>query len=242
MATTDKPSSLGHLPGEKWAFDDSVTTVFDDMLERSIPQYPVMRQLTTELAIGYVQPKTDIVDLGSSRGEALAPLITKFGAYNRFVAVEVSPPMLDTLRSRFKGLIDAGVVEVRSDDLRADFPPVRASVMLSVLTLMFTPINYRLRIIQDIYDHLLPGGAFLLVEKVLADSARLDTYFQQRYHQMKREAGYSWDEIERKRLALEGVQVPVTAHWNEELLKNAGFRQVDCYWRWLNFAGWIAVK
>lgn len=25
-------------------------------------------------------------------------------------------------------------------------------------------------------------------------------------------------------------------------LKNSGFNQVDCFWRWMNFAGWIAIK
>jgi tRNA (cmo5U34)-methyltransferase len=43
-------------------------------------------------------------------------------------------------------------------------------------------------------------------------------------------------------LALEGVLVPVTAAWNEQLLKGAGFSQVECFWRWMNFAGWVAVK
>ena len=50
------------------------------------------------------------------------------------------------------------------------------------------------------------------------------------------------DDIDRKALSLEGVLVPVTAKWNEELLQMAGFRQVDCFWRWMNFAGWIAIK
>jgi tRNA (cmo5U34)-methyltransferase len=36
--------------------------------------------------------------------------------------------------------------------------------------------------------------------------------------------------------------VPVTAAWNEDLLQQAGFRHVECFWRWLNFGGWIAVK
>ena len=50
------------------------------------------------------------------------------------------------------------------------------------------------------------------------------------------------EEINRKRFALEGVLVPVTARWNEELLNGAGFRQVDSIWRWMNFAGWVAIK
>lgn len=30
--------------------------------------------------------------------------------------------------------------------------------------------------------------------------------------------------------------------WNEEMLQMVGFREVDCFWRWGNFAGWLAVK
>jgi tRNA (cmo5U34)-methyltransferase len=43
-------------------------------------------------------------------------------------------------------------------------------------------------------------------------------------------------------MSLEGVLVPVTARWNEELLHQEGFASVDCFWRHLNFAGWVAVK
>ena len=56
------------------------------------------------------------------------------------------------------------------------------------------------------------------------------------------ENGYSAEEIERKRLSLEGVLVPVTARMNEDLLRSAGFDQVDCFWRWANFAGWLAIR
>mgnify|MGYP001601651293 CR=1 FL=1 len=62
------------------------------------------------------------------------------------------------------------------------------------------------------------------------------------YHELKERHGYSREEIDRKRLALEGVLVPVTARWNEDMLRRAGFREVDCVWRWMNFAGWGAVK
>jgi len=62
------------------------------------------------------------------------------------------------------------------------------------------------------------------------------------YYDLKKSNGYSQEDIDRKRLSLEGVLVPVTAKWNEELLKNAGFSEVDCFWRHLSFAGWVAVK
>jgi tRNA (cmo5U34)-methyltransferase len=46
-------------PGEKWGFDADVTRVFDDMLQRSIPQYDVMRNACVDLGSLYVQPDTE---------------------------------------------------------------------------------------------------------------------------------------------------------------------------------------
>ena len=99
--------------------------------------------------------------------------VDTFGATNRFVGVEVSPPMLAACRARFAGYIEAGVVDIRALDLRQDYPPVQAGVTLGVLTLQFTPIEYRQRIVQNIYDGLLPGGALILVEKVLGAAPSL---------------------------------------------------------------------
>jgi tRNA (cmo5U34)-methyltransferase len=230
------------VPEGRWTFDAEVVQVFDNMLARSIPQYEVMRRASFDMACRYVQPKTAIVDLGCARGEALAPLVDRFGAANRFLGVEVSPPMLEAARLRFQGYIDCGVVEIRAIDLRREYPPVQASVTLSILTLQFTPIEYRQKILREVWKHTLPGGAFLLVEKVLGATAELDRLMVDTYHHLKSANGYNREEIERKRLSLEGVLVPVTARWNEELLLMAGFRQVDCFWRWMNFAGWVAVK
>jgi tRNA (cmo5U34)-methyltransferase len=229
------------MPGDKWAFDESVTHVFDDMLARSIPQYDVMRSLVFDLASLFVQPQTDIVDLGCSRGESLSPFLDRYGAHNRYCGVEVSQPMLDAARDRFASW-PSTVVRLLDLDLRRDYPPVSASVTLSVLTLMFIPINYRQRIVQSVYDTTLPGGVFVLVEKLIGSSAATDQLLTDRYHRLKADNGYSHEEIQRKALALEGVQVPVTARWNEDLLHEAGFAHVECIWRWCNFAAWIAIK
>lgn len=230
------------LAKEKWEFDKEVTECFDDMLERSIPQYPVMRQAVTELAMKYVQEKTTILDLGASKGEAVEPLIRKFGAHNHFILVEKSEPMYLACRKRFEGLINVNVVSVRNTDLRFEFPKCKASVILSVLTLMFIPVNYRQNIIRKCYENLEPGGALIFVEKILGNSAELDQIMIEVYHNLKAGNGYDQEKILRKALSLEGVLVPLTAKWNEMMLHEAGFRYVDSFWRWMNFAGWIAIK
>jgi tRNA (cmo5U34)-methyltransferase len=212
------------------------------MLRRSIPQYDVMRRAVFDVGRRFVAPKTDVVDLGCSRGEALAPFVREFGAFNRFVGVEVSAPMADAASERFAGLIGQGVVSIRRDDLRETYPFVRASLTLAVLTFQFVPIEYRLRVVRDAFKATAPGGALVVVEKVLGSTADLDALQVELYLAMKAEHGYSAEAIDRKRHSLEGVLVPVTADWNVQMLRSAGFAEVDCFWRWMNFAGWVAVK
>jgi tRNA (cmo5U34)-methyltransferase len=229
-------------PQGRWAFDEAVTAAFDDMLSRSIPQYEVMRSATFAVGSRFVVPGADVVDLGCSRGEGLAPFVERFGAQNRFVGVEVSPPMLAAARERFAAWAPSGVVEIRDCDLRRAYPPVSACLTLAVLTLQFTPIEHRSRIVREVYRHTRAGGALVLVEKVLGGSAEADALLVELYHALKAANGYAAEAIERKRLSLEGVLVPVTARWNEDLLTSAGFRHVECFWRYLNFAAWVAIR
>lgn len=224
------------LPSGKWVFDKAVTDVFDDMLERSIPDYAGMRRTTTELAVRFAQPKTALVDLGCSRGAAIKPIFQELENSLSYFGIEVSEPM------RQAAILELPYATILDTDLRHDYPPVRASVTLAVLTLQFIPIEYRQDIIQRVYDSTTKGGAFLLVEKVLGGDSFSNQLLIDTYLARKGENGYTAEQIARKRESLEGVLVPVTADWNAEMLRTAGFSHVECYWRHLNFGAWIGIK
>lgn len=230
----------------QWAFDERVTDQFDEMLSRSVPLHDLMRRACFDVGRQHVETGgvgAEVVDLGCSRGEAVKLFLDNYGAVLRYEMIEASRPMFDATCSRYRSWIDSGVMRVWNKDLREFYPQVAsASLTLSVLTLMFTPIEHRQRLVRKVFKTTRPGGAFILVEKVLGSTAEIDGEFQIAYRELKKANGYSTEEIERKRLALEGKLVPVTAHWNEELLKSAGFQHVDCFWRWCNFAAWIAIK
>ncbi len=230
----------GRVPGVKWAFDAGVADVFDDMLARSIPQHDVMRDAVTQVGMKFLKSETHIVDLGCSRGNALAPFVEANPGFDlHFFGLEMSEPMIAAARARFAGKTN---VVIRKHDLRDGLPPFRASLILSVLTLQFVPINYRQGILSRCRESLVDGGALVLVEKVLGETSTIDRHMVEIYHALKSANGYSPDQIERKKLSLEGVLVPLTARFDEELLRSAGFSKVDCFWRWMNFAGWVAVK
>ena len=231
------------IPHGKWQFDQEVTNCFDEMLERSIPAYSDMRELVKRIGKRYVKRKTAIVDLGCSTGEAILPFIHDFGCQNTYKLYDVSEPMLEASREKFRNWINEGYVTVESFDIRQGLPEhMYTSLVLSVLTLQFTPIEYRQKIIRSIYDSLEPGGALILVEKVLGSNYSIDRMLVDEYYRIKSDNAYTQEQISAKRKSLEGVLVPITAKWNEEMLKDTGFKDIDCFWRYLNFAGWVAVK
>lgn len=230
------------LARDKWIFDESVTNAFPDMLERSIPQYEVMRKIVFDVGRKFVRENTAIVDLGCSRGDALAPFVDEFKWQNYYTGVEVSAPMRETATKRFTASPYTAHVEIINCDLRTAYPPTRASLTLCILTAMFIPIERRHELFTKIFDHTNTGGAVVLVEKILGEGSANDAIFTDLYYKMKSGNDYTQEQIERKRLSLEGVLVPLTAKWNEEMLHWSGFRRVECFWRWMNFAAWIGVR
>jgi len=235
-----KPADNLIPAADKWAFDENVTAVFEAMLENSIPGYADMRQWVTRFASRFI-PEQDglVIDIGSSRGDAIAPLLAAHPGC-RFRAVEVAEPMRKAMQARFGGQ----PVSIRGDDLRYEHSvfEVPSDVVLSVLTLMFIPIEYRTRVVDCIYRSLKPGGAFLLVEKTIQQDPLMDEVFNEQYYRFKADNGYTAEAIYRKKLSLEGVLVPLTQQWNEDTLRAAGFQHVQVFWRAANFCGLLAVK
>jgi len=235
----------------KWEFDESVANCFEDMLERSIPQYDVMRtsvaSLTAKmLSLPDMKKQTaTILDIGCSDGLMIEKILQHLPSNisSRIVGIDVSEPMLTKAKHRLLDDVIDGRVKIEKCDLRTDFPSSVFDVITSVLSIQFTPIEHRQHIIQSVYDSLSSyNGAFIMVEKVLGNTDKLNKLFVGSYYDMKENNGYTSEQIDRKRLSLEGVLVPVTNDWNIDLLKQAGFRHVDVFWRWMNFVGYIAIK
>ena len=161
--------------------------------------------------------------------------------------------MLEAASRRFDGM---NYIDIKKYDLRDGIneqsldpellyePPLDESTTLitAVLTMMFVPVDTRLKLLSDIYALLSDGGAFIMVEKMLGEGSAIDELLVGEYYRHKADMGYSNDDIERKRLSLQGVLVPSQPSTHIDNLKNLGFRHVDCFWRWMNFGGFIAIK
>ena len=71
----EDPAVDSIVPGDKWVFDDNVAKCFSDMLSKSIPAYEQMRTLTFNLGKNFLRPSRHVIDLGASRGDAIAPFV-----------------------------------------------------------------------------------------------------------------------------------------------------------------------
>lgn len=229
-------------PGADWSFNNDVAQVFHNMLRRSIPELEMMRNLVTMYGERYIQPGGTILDMGCSCGDSLLPFVKKHGTANRYVGIDRSEAMLAQAKQFFAKEIETGMVRFLLLDLEHTFPQIEACLMLSVLTMQFLPIEHRERCLRQAHTALVPGGALLLVEKIRGETPAEDEILTDLYYEFKNIQGYSWQAIERKKISLQNNMKPATIKRNVEMLYEAGFEQVNCFWRCLNFAAWVAVK
>lgn len=217
-------------------FDGDVAECFDDMLARSIPDYRTMRALTDRLGARYAGRGDAVLGIGTSLGRDIDSFALR-GC--EVVSCESSAPMYERQRKSFESFSN---VDVRLCDVTREYPAREFRLALAVLTLQFIRPEDRDLVVARTYEHLADGGAFIVVEKVLGETWELDAALSDEYYREKGANGYTSEQLESKREALAFVMQPYKASQNEAMLRSAGFRKVDCFWRHLNFAGWVAVK
>ncbi|MFC0318725.1 MULTISPECIES: carboxy-S-adenosyl-L-methionine synthase CmoA [Olivibacter] len=238
----DKIFEEKKLGGQDFKFGEKVVQVFDDMVSRSVPLYPEIQRMVAELAATYSMEGTDIYDMGCSTGTtflALDPIVPESVS---FVGIDNSQEMLDKCEQRFREKNIKRIYTLKYADLNGTVSVSNASIVIMCLTLQFVRPMNRQRMLESIFEGVIPGGCVLLVEKVLAEDSDFNRDFIDFYYQMKRRNDYSDLEIARKREALENVLVPYKTSENIAMLRQVGFSRCEIFFKWYNFVGIIAKK
>jgi tRNA (cmo5U34)-methyltransferase len=223
-------------------FGEKVASVFDDMLDRSVPFYQEIQRMIGELASDFAAEGTNVYDLGCSTGNTLLNLAASVGPKVRFIGVDYSEEMLKRCRQKMKENGVGQEYDLICADLNHGVNVQNASMVLMVLTLQFVRPLYRDKLVRTILEGLQENGCLILVEKVLGEDSVFNRHFIKYYYDLKKRHGYSEMEIAQKREALENVLVPYKLMENREMLMRAGFRYCDVFFKWYNFCGMIAVK
>ncbi|MBE9503280.1 MAG: carboxy-S-adenosyl-L-methionine synthase CmoA [Proteobacteria bacterium] len=226
----------------KFKFDEKVAGVFDDMLSRSVPFYSEVQQMVADLAGKYYIEGSKVYDLGCSTGNTIINLCKSIKDKNApFIGVDSSEPVINRAIEKIEGRGLSNRVDLVCSDI-LDLDLSDAGIVIMNFTLQFIPPHRRLALLKKIYAGLSKGGAFLLSEKVLENNPETSDLFIEKHYDFKREMGYSELEISKKREALEEVLIPFTMEEEFDLLKEAGFKNCSVFFKWFNFASFLAVK
>lgn len=235
--STDKVIQNG-----KWEFNSEVASCFDDMFSRSIPCYDSMREIQKRILTKYTgNGYVTLLDIGCANGCGV-PFIPNPQGRVDYHGIDLSEDMVNVAKSRYEKnpfmLFEVkDVMDVLTPSNRKVY-----DVIQSIFTIQFIPVEKRQRLFEQVYEHLARGGVFLFFEKVLGDDAYLEDSITDIYYDMKRDHGYTEEQIQGKRKSLENSLVPLKNEWNIQLLRESGFKHVQEVWRAMNFVGYLCVK
>jgi len=191
----------------------------DEYLSREIPH----RRAAEEMLLAALPARVErFVDLGSGDGRMLALV---HGRYPDAAAIglDSSQPMLERARQRFAG---ERHVELRAHDLELPITEKGSfDAIVSGLAIHHLEDERKRELFAEIHALLVPGGVFANLDLVSPGSQRLHERF-------RREIGRTEDDPS-DRLADLSDQLG----W----LREAGFAEVDCHFKWLELALVVAA-
>lgn len=193
-----------------WTFDERVAEVFPDMIQRSVPGYSNIISMIGMLAERFVQPHSQVYDLGCALGAATLSMRRNIRAPGcKIIAVDNSPAMIKRCRHHIEAFRSDTPAEVLEADI-LDIEITNASMAVLNFTIQFLEPANRQLLIDRVYQGLKPGGVLVLSEKFSFADDRVDELLFNMHHDFKRANGYSELEISQKRSMLENVMLTDT--------------------------------
>ncbi len=224
-------------------FNAEVARVFDDMAERSIPNYYELQKVSAQLAKRFYKQDTFIYDLGCSTASTLISAASQLNPLpsGKLVGIDSSAEMLAVARQKIatKGLsYSIELYQGKAENTNI----AKCSVVFCNYILQFISKGERLSLLRSIYNALLPGGALLLSEKCDPNNESLKEVWQDLYYQFKERHGYTQEEITAKQAALKNVLLPLSLGENLALLRQAGFEKAEILMKAYHFTSFLCIK
>jgi tRNA (cmo5U34)-methyltransferase len=166
-----------------------------------------------------------ILDLGSGAGRLLG-LVKTVRPTAEFVALDFSPTMLENLRRNFPG--ESGVTIVLHD-LSQPLPELGSfDAVVSSFAIHHLVDERKRSLYQEVFELLNHGGIFCNLEHVASATVSLHHQFLATLSTLPQE-----EDPSNKLLAVE-----TQLGW----LREIGFEDVDCHWKWRELALFAGVK
>ncbi len=224
---------------KQFEFDEEVASVFDDMLDRSVPFYRDVLTLVSTLVEKNTKEGDTVCDLGCSTATTLLDIYSKTSKRLNLIGIDNSSAMIKRAKRKVAAF-GANIKLIQADFIQDEIP--LSKIIIANYTLQFVRPAKREELVKNIYNALENGGLFIFNEKIIYEDKKLNKQMIDIYYDFKKQKGYSEYEIAKKREALENVLIPYSDEENISLAKSAGFEDVNIIFKWANFACFVAQK
>lgn len=219
---------------------------FDEHIDKSIRGYGDLLDDVISLSRYFVEDGTNVYDIGCSTGKLTQRMLEAnqdFCYDANYIGIEVANGFYDDMIKRQEHIrsIHPWVrVDFRHEDVR-DTEFENASLITSIFTLQFMSKIDRRFTIQRIHDGLNEGGGFIFAEKTICQNANFQDMLTFNYYDFKRKS-FDTEDIMNKERTLRNMLKPNTWQEINEMMWDAGFEDVQPFWRNHMFVGAIAIK
>jgi len=242
MVKKDSIFKVGNFNDLTFTFNEEVTEVFEDMIDRSVPGYTSSLRLIENLSRKYFIEGTHCYDLGCSLGASSMSLIKAMGKREgKIFVIDNSPAMIAACEQEYADLIKTGKVKFIKQDVN-EAQIDKASVVVINFVLQFLNSKDRDGLLKKVFLGMKQGALLILSEKIHFDNKFRNLTIDNLHHQFKSNNGYSKMEISRKRDALEGVLMTDLETLHLKRLESIGFKKVRKVMTNLNFMTLVAEK
>jgi len=160
-----------------------------------------------------------VLDLGSGDGRLLGFVLERLPQAEA-VALDFSPEMLGRLRQRFAGSGNVTVIDHNLNDALPEIGPFDAVV--SSFAIHHCTHERKRELYEEIFRLLAPGGIFCNLEHVASPNLKLHVDFLTAI-------GYTLETEDPSNQLLD-------LHVQLEWLREIGYEDVDCFWKWRELA------
>ena len=209
-------------------FDDAAYE-YDKDRKAIIPHFDTYYGTLVQLSDSEIS-NPRILDLGAGTG-LLTQLLWEKHPKARFQLVDMAEEMLNIAKNRFSG--QENFEYINEDYLKYDFDGLFDMIVssLSIHHLNHSDIK---SLYQKAYDHLKPDGIFLNADEVIGPGSYSEEMYQKNWMEVIDQAGLEESD---KKVILERMNFdnPATLEDNIKWLQEAGFKDVDVYYKYYNF-------
>ena len=223
-------------------FSGETTKSFDEHVRKSVPLYLEGHDLICDMSDFFVKDDSVVYELGCSTGTLSLKLAehNKLKPLARFVGVDIESDMIAIAEEKQKSYSELNIKFCTDDILAFEMEP--SDLVVCYYTVQFIKPSVRQDLINKIYQNLNWGGAFLMFEKVRGADARFQDILTALYTDYKIRMGYTAEHIVSKSRSLKGVLEPFSSQGNVDMLRRAGFVDINTVQKYLCFEGFLAIK